>query len=489
MHNPTTTSTTAAPATALTAVWPAQSTTRTAIYRSWETLAAAETPRRYLGMSAIGKPCARALWYSFRHAAAEKFEGRMLRLFNRGQREEAVFVEELRRIGCEVTDLTETGEQIAVAALAGHFRGHLDAAAVGIPEAPKTWHVCEFKTHSAKSFAKLAKDGVAVAKPEHYAQMQCYMRYTGMTRALYLAVNKDTDELHAERVRYDARAADALETRARDIITAPLPPARIADRPDHYHCRYCPAAALCHGTDPARAVPLSHITCRTCCHATPEMDTDYGRWSCALTGKTLSDADQTAACPSHLLIPALITFAEVEDAGADYISFLSKDGTRTFKHGTAADNHFTTKELTILPKDTFFDPTPPAPAPGVGLAQRSQPPASSVPLPVSGVQSPASSPPVPLATLVATTKQTLHATFTEAEPAIYTMAFSTDTQRVWRGPVASLANQYELRYSEHLTEPLKTAEHHGIQIAEFPHCAYVLVYPDDIAEIREILPF
>ena len=55
--------------------------------------------------------------------------------------------------------------------------------ALGLLEAPKTWHVVEFKTHSAKSFRELAAKGVAEAKPQHWAQMQVYMHLTGITRA------------------------------------------------------------------------------------------------------------------------------------------------------------------------------------------------------------------------------------------------------------------------------------------------------------------
>ncbi len=58
----------------------------------------------------------------------------------------------------------------------------------------------EFKTHSAKSFADLAAKGVEASKPQHVAQMQIYMHLTGITRALYVAVCKDTDALHIERV-------------------------------------------------------------------------------------------------------------------------------------------------------------------------------------------------------------------------------------------------------------------------------------------------
>lgn len=49
----------------------------------------------------------------------------------------------------------ETGRQFRVEAHGGHFGGSLDAVALGLLEAPKTCHVVEFKTHSAKSFAEL----------------------------------------------------------------------------------------------------------------------------------------------------------------------------------------------------------------------------------------------------------------------------------------------------------------------------------------------
>ena len=68
-----------------------------------ERQAANEQPRPYLGASQIrGRAVPRALWYSFRWATQRQFDGRMLRLFERGQREEAVFIAELRAIGTTV---------------------------------------------------------------------------------------------------------------------------------------------------------------------------------------------------------------------------------------------------------------------------------------------------------------------------------------------------------------------------------------------------
>ena len=203
----------------------------------------------------------------------------MLRLFDTGKREEDRLVRDLRRTGATVLDADpETGRQWQVAALGGHFGGSLDAVAIGLLEAPKTWHVVEFKTHSAKSFATLKKDGVERAKPQHWAQMQVYMHLTGITRAMYVAVCKDTDEIHIERVRADPAAGQRLIAKAKRVIDAPRPPARISEDPAWWQCRLCEHHDHCHGDRPAER------NCRTCLHSTP-VD---GGWICERWKRELS---------------------------------------------------------------------------------------------------------------------------------------------------------------------------------------------------------
>src|SRR5690606_8070485 len=109
--------------------------------------------RAHLGGSVIGHPCRRYLWLSFRWARPASFPGRLLRLFQRGQLEEPVFVKELRQAGVEVWEVDpDTGRQIRIALFGGHFSGSMDGVALGLLEAPKTPHLLEFKTHNAKSF-------------------------------------------------------------------------------------------------------------------------------------------------------------------------------------------------------------------------------------------------------------------------------------------------------------------------------------------------
>ena len=157
--------------TDLTQYIPEQSKTVAAIFAHHKKTGDAEPVRGYLGASIIGHHCERYLWYCFRQCCKPDFSGRMYRLFETGDLEEPRFIRELRAIGCTVHDTDENGEQFEVSAFGGHFSGHMDGCALGIPEAPKTWHVLEFKTHNAKSFRGLVKKGVKESKPQHYAQI------------------------------------------------------------------------------------------------------------------------------------------------------------------------------------------------------------------------------------------------------------------------------------------------------------------------------
>lgn len=284
-------------------------TTVAKIYQAYEN-DAEDGNRPHLGASLIGHACERFLWMTFRWVDAKKFPGRMLRLFETGQLEEARFVKNLRRIGVEVHDVTPDGKQWRVSDLGGHFGGSMDGACVGLPEAPKTWHVLEFKTHNDKSFNDLTKNGVAKAKPQHYAQMQIYMGLTGMERALYLAVNKNTDELYSERVEFDPVEFAKLKARAERVINANEPPLRCSNDPSWYVCKMCDFHAHCHGEEaPA-------VNCRTCAHSTPEMSGD-ATWSCAVQGHGAIDvpiAIQRTGCSQHRYIPILLErFAKQSD--------------------------------------------------------------------------------------------------------------------------------------------------------------------------------
>lgn len=289
--------------------------------------------RPHLGASQIGHHCDRYLWYQFRWCESPDFDGRMLRLFDHGNWEERRLVADLRAIGCTVYEVdTETGRQINYSALGGHFGCSLDAVALGVPESPNAWHLVEFKTASDKQFQAIRKSGVEQAKPQHYAQMQAGMYLSGLSRALYLAVNKNTDDIHAERIKPDEEAGVRLMKRAERVVFSDGPLDRVSDRPDWYQCRFCEMNRICHhGETP-------QVNCRTCLHSTPEPD---GTWSCARHSKTLTVDEQRAGCDHHLFIPALID--EPIDAGDDWVAYQGQDG--EYRNGPPGPRSYTSHEM------------------------------------------------------------------------------------------------------------------------------------------------
>ncbi len=259
--------------------------------------------RSHLGASILGRKCAREIWYHFRWAAKELFEGRMLRLFDRGQREEERFAEWLRMAGAEVWTHDEsqprkpdgTFPQYRISGWGGHFGGSLDGVGRGIPDLPPgTPFLCEFKTHNDKSFKVLVEDGLCAAKPEHFAQCQTYMFRMGLPWALYLGINKNDDSIFPELIQANPTEGERLFNRAGEIINSETPPPRIATSPRMiaYACRFCTFKDICHGgADPEH-------NCRTCQFSRMG---DGGKWFCGVFNAELSKEAQHAGCQSWKL--------------------------------------------------------------------------------------------------------------------------------------------------------------------------------------------
>lgn len=293
-----------------------------------------EFPRQHLGCSVLGHKCDRYIWLQFRWAVRESFSGRMLRLFERGQHEEARMVRWLTLAGIIVTN---TGEDQSHVELGPHVSGSVDGIAENVPQAPKKKHVVEIKTHNAKSFAQLKKEGVQAAKPMHWAQMQLYMLGLGIDRALYCAVCKDDDALYFERVRFDKQAAEDLAARGRRLALAERMPDPISTNPTWYECKMCPAWDLCHGAKITR-----EVNCRTCAHSTP---TDQGVWRCeAFQAEPIPAAHQRTGCDEHVLHPDLTPWELDRESSTTQTAVFIIDGERV-ANGPGDEKVFDSHEL------------------------------------------------------------------------------------------------------------------------------------------------
>lgn len=306
--------------------------TAAAIYALYQQREADEQARPYLGASSLGDPCARRLWLGFRWVAREQFDGRMLRLFASGHREEARLLDDLRAIGVQVWDRQPDGRQFEVA-FCGHGKGHLDAIVLGLPEAPKTPHVCDVKTVSTKKLAELKKSGFRKTYPKYYAQGTVYAGLMDLDRCVFVFVCKDTDEIHLERFEFDQAEFDRLMARAERIIFAAEPPEGLSRDPAWWECKFCHFHAHCHGA----AAPAA--TCRSCAHVTPERQGD-GRWSCAHHARDLSVDQQRNGCDHHRVIPILLAnWAEQTDVVDGAVVYRNKLTGNEFANGPRPDGY------------------------------------------------------------------------------------------------------------------------------------------------------
>lgn len=323
-----------------------------------------ETPRQYLGASVLGDPDDRGLWLSFRGVFEQQFQGRILRLFRRGHLEEATAVDDLRAAGCVVS---HTGADQLSVNLGGHLSGHADGIIEsGVPEAPKTRHLWECKTHSKKSFDDVVKNGVRKSKPVHWIQMQCYMHGLGLTRALYYAVCKDDDRIYTERVEYDKAAALAAIDRGHRITTADRIPEQRYFDPTYFEAKFSPFYAVYF---PASAQQddwgrlkrqrnshsplLARVKCswRNCARTTVRQDGTWWteKYDCAIPHDqldTYSEAD-------HLLHPDVMALAGWEwlqdQSSPDVFAFRLPTG-EVVRNGAPAIGVYSSEELLSAPQ-------------------------------------------------------------------------------------------------------------------------------------------
>lgn len=296
-----------------------------------EALASAQDRRRraYLGMSAIGGECERALWYNFRWAALPQFDAPTLKRFADGHASEAVAVARLKATpGLEVHDLDERGEQFGFKDLGGHFSGHMDGVVLGLKQAPKTWHVLEIKASEKwneldKARKKVGeKHALAEWNATYYAQAVLYMDYAGLDRHYLVCVSPGARRWTAVRTDADPVFSGMLKAKAERIIFTDNAPKRIGSR-DSFACRFCDFAALCHEGRQAER------TCRSCLNVTP---TREGEWRCEKFGHNLSRSDQEAGCREHRFLPDLVPGEQI-DAEAWGVTYRMADGSEWTDRG------------------------------------------------------------------------------------------------------------------------------------------------------------
>ena len=223
--------------------------------------------RNHLGASVIGNDCKRKIWYDFRWVEESNFSSRLYRIFNRGHLEEIRIVEWLRAAEFEVIEFDENGKQFKFSEFKGHFGGSCDGFTIINGEKC----MLEFKTSNASQFKNLSSKGVIKAKPEHYNQVQIYMDFFKVEKCIYIAVNKNDDDLYIEIIKKDEKTANNLILKAREIIFSNEMPARLSNNESFYKCKMCNYHAICHKEKP---------TCRNCRSCKNAKAVENASWFC-----------------------------------------------------------------------------------------------------------------------------------------------------------------------------------------------------------------
>lgn len=250
---------------------------------------AAEGPRKYLGASAIGDACSRRLWYSFRWVSFEQFDARMLRLFNRGHREEPEQIRRLRGAGFQVWDRDADGKQFRFSAIEGHFGGGND----GIGKFPPNYRIddpflLEFKTKGTGSgFEKLKEKGMILEAAQHWAQQCTYGVGFNVKYTMYISTNKNDDERHLELAKLNLQLGQQMLAKAESIIMSRFPMNKLSSDPSHFQCKNCHFQKVCHFDAPYKK------NCRSCKHSEP---VHKSNWSCDVWQSIIPSTTISVGC-------------------------------------------------------------------------------------------------------------------------------------------------------------------------------------------------
>ena len=251
------------------------------------------SPRLHLGMSEAGEECLRKSWFTWRWAKYPIFNGRKLRLFGRGDREEVQFAYLLRLCGIQIlTKDPETNRQFEFFDQENYVSGHCDGIS---PNFLGKKTVGEMKTHNNKQFTPLKKSqSVEISHNKHYCQTQRYMYASGSEQGLYMAVNKDNDELYFELVERDEECIERILQQEVEIITSSIAPNCVTDNPDYFYCKYfCNYYEICFGNE------KMNRNCRTCENCTLP---GAGKWYCREHEMDLNVKTQRLGCDDHVWI-------------------------------------------------------------------------------------------------------------------------------------------------------------------------------------------
>ncbi len=186
----------------------------------------------------VGDDCSRRAWYKRRGVTGGNRSPELFRYIETNRYYRKFVIDILEAIGVKIWD---QGKSIAFAD--HNASSKIDGLALGVKEAPNNVHLLSIRPVKQKQYADIVNKGIP---DKDNKKIQIDMRLMGVNRCLYIAVNRNTDEMHIERVKLDIKFADAQISKAERIIQLKTPPARVGtDKPSWWQCKACPISEEC----------------------------------------------------------------------------------------------------------------------------------------------------------------------------------------------------------------------------------------------------
>lgn len=205
--------------------------------------------REYIGMSELGDECLRRVYYNTMDAPRKKLKGSKVRIFETGHVFEAMAARWLRAAGFVLMSHEINGGQIRVSTADNIIKGHLDGVIISGPDIGVAYPIgWETKALGDKWWKQIVKNGLEIANPKYYGQMQLYMAYQKLDNFLFTAINKNTEELYPEIIPFYPLSAQTFSDRGVNLIHAcreGVPPKRMCPSASFFEAKWCEFVNVC----------------------------------------------------------------------------------------------------------------------------------------------------------------------------------------------------------------------------------------------------
>jgi hypothetical protein len=314
-----------------------------------------EPYRAHLGFSQIGNEDERKLWLQFRWCFPAGLPGRVLRLFDLGNRIEDQIAENLGKVeGIEIHATDKKGKPFARSTLGGHFAGSIDGIVRGVmADRPDQRMILEVKSANDKRFKDLVSRGTYRSWSKEYSvQIDCYMSMFKTPYTLVVVCNKNTSDIYTEIIEEQPEVFDEMKTKAEYLLNSERPPDLLYPPTDHRIKSFM--------TPHQQRVYLGKelppdINCRNCRFSKVVVEGEDAPWVCTRTNKPLSVEQQRKGGKKHQWIPHLVPL-QVVKVEEDQVTY--KKGKQilvnTDEEGShQVGNHYSSADFLELSKAEF----------------------------------------------------------------------------------------------------------------------------------------